>query len=180
MIARGMTNKEIAHELGSSERAVIAQVTRLLRRHGASNRASLVARVVAEQIPRGPTVPRVDFVASLLAALDVYTPMPFVVMATMGPTHTIVYLNAYVRRLAAPGRVADALGRPWHADHESLAALIRIADEVYRTGQAQTVIDHTVHWPRGDGAWAQATVQCAAQPILESAEVRGVLWICTI
>jgi DNA-binding CsgD family transcriptional regulator len=45
-ICRGMSNKSIANELGVSEQAVKAHITRLFLKHGVENRAGLVAAVV--------------------------------------------------------------------------------------------------------------------------------------
>jgi DNA-binding CsgD family transcriptional regulator len=45
-ICRGMSNKSIASELGVSEQAVKAHITRLFLKHGVENRAGLVAAVV--------------------------------------------------------------------------------------------------------------------------------------
>ena len=45
-ICQGMSNKSIANELGVSEQAVKAHITRLFLKYGVENRAGLVAAVV--------------------------------------------------------------------------------------------------------------------------------------
>ena len=42
-VARGLTNKEIAHQLGTAENTIELHITRILRKAGASSRAQLLA-----------------------------------------------------------------------------------------------------------------------------------------
>lgn len=50
LLADGMTDREIAEEVGSQQRYVAADVDRLMRRLGAVNRAHLVRRAVAQKV----------------------------------------------------------------------------------------------------------------------------------
>jgi DNA-binding NarL/FixJ family response regulator len=55
-IVQGMTNEQIAHELGITEAGVKAHVTRLLRKFSVANRAGLAAVAVAEGLAQPPRV----------------------------------------------------------------------------------------------------------------------------
>jgi DNA-binding NarL/FixJ family response regulator len=51
LLARGLSNKEIARELGCALRTAELHVSELLRRAGAESRASLIARLLAPYAP---------------------------------------------------------------------------------------------------------------------------------
>jgi DNA-binding CsgD family transcriptional regulator len=44
-VAKGLTNKEIAHQLGTAENTIELHITRILRKAGASSRAQLLAKL---------------------------------------------------------------------------------------------------------------------------------------
>jgi DNA-binding CsgD family transcriptional regulator len=44
-VAQGLTNKEIAHQLGTAENTIELHITRILRKAGASSRAQLLAKL---------------------------------------------------------------------------------------------------------------------------------------
>lgn len=58
LVATGASNKDIARRLGITEQGVKAHVSRLLERHGATNRVELVHLTRAWQDTEGDTVPR--------------------------------------------------------------------------------------------------------------------------
>src|SRR5207253_1871376 len=78
LVARGRRTREIAKALGISERAVSAHITRLFSRYRVSNRAGLIAAVMAERSVDGGEDPD---------ALRHYANAPFLVAMTRGREH---------------------------------------------------------------------------------------------
>lgn len=133
LIARGHTNKEIASQLGVSERAVKARASRLYRNFAVPNRAGLIARVMSTPLAglagaAQPLPPELAYAA--------YRRVPFVVAVTKGSAHVFAFVNEPFERVT--GRHASTLvGRPLRevlpdASEGWLAA----ADEALRSGVA--------------------------------------------
>lgn len=184
LVALGLTNKQIAHEMAISERAVTAQVTRLLAYYEVPNRTSLIARVISDASAKSRAASgsaSVDFAAFVLRDLDAYTAMPFFVTATLGREQVLVYANNFAKSLMAPGALDDLIGTRWYTrlTHPSMAAARAVGDEAFRRGVAQSW-SSAPRWPRGDGSWHEGTSHCVIQPLREDHVVRGVMWICAV
>src|SRR6185503_18388102 len=114
LVARGQTNKEIAARLRVTERAVTAQLSRLMRKFDVPNRAGLIAAVMSAAgmgLPAGAAAPaggiggQLRIVPSDLAA--VYENAPFMVAVTLGPRHVYSFVNRLAAQVA--GRPAESL-----------------------------------------------------------------------
>jgi DNA-binding CsgD family transcriptional regulator len=136
LIARGHTNKEIASQLGVSERAVKARASRLYRNFGVPNRAGLIARVMSTSASgrldgNGHAVPaELKFAAYRLS--------PFVTVVTRGPAHVFAFVNERFERVTGQ-QSGNLVGRPMR---EALPGAsdgwIERADEALRSGIAVT------------------------------------------
>jgi hypothetical protein len=184
LVARGLTTKEMAHELGITERGVAAHISRMLAKSGAHNRAGLIAHalsadlggVVSFDSPFGLVrdSPSLDVQQELIA----YEDAPFIVGVTMGRDQVLVYQNRMGRDLTG----APALGRP-HRDvfqgDASQGWWREKGDEAFSTGRPVVISAAPSKWRRGDGTWVDDIFSCVAQPLRNGlGEVQGVLWIC--
>jgi hypothetical protein len=186
LVARGLTTKEMAHELGITERGVSAHISRMLARSGAHNRAGLIAHALSADLgtavsldsPAG-TVRDSQSLRDLQLELIAYEDAPFFVGVTMGRDQILVYQNRMSRDLTA----APQLGKP-HREvfqgDESQNWWREKGDEAFSTGRPVAISGAPSRWQRGDGTWVDEVFGCVAQPLRDGlGEVRGVLWICT-
>src|SRR5512143_1037335 len=105
-VARGLANKQIAAEMGISERAVKGHVSDLLHKFGVPNRAGLIAHIVGAETRR----PLLQMDAG---DFERYANVPFMLAVTIGPEHRFVFVNAVSATVA--GRTPDDLvGRTMH------------------------------------------------------------------
>lgn len=102
-VAQGKPNKQIAEELGISERAVKGLVTRLFGKLGVKNRAALIATVLREGADGGLTV-------DPTRAFAQYQDAPFMITVLRGPRHEFAFVNRMFVQIAGVD-AADLLGR---------------------------------------------------------------------
>jgi DNA-binding CsgD family transcriptional regulator len=185
LIASGLTNKEIAHQLSITERGVAALVSRLLMRFEVSNRAGLVARVMAERLAEQikseapkPSDAWTSFMPTLERDLEAYRRSPFFVMVTLGREQRMVFLSDVSRNLTAGAPYLAPVRDP---DEDATAAWWRQrSDETFTSGVAAAFESMPLRWLRADGTWRSSSFSCLAQPLRDSDNrVQGILWICT-
>jgi len=165
LIARGHTNKEIASQLGVSERAVKARASRLYRNFGVPNRAGLIARVMSSSAGRldgnGHPAPELAFAA--------YHQAPFVAVVTRGSAHVFAFVNERFEKVTGL-RSGSLIGRPMR---EALPGAsdgwIERADAALRTGIA--VADTGVPPWHADGI----TYRYVVQPLVDGQVGQGML-----
>jgi DNA-binding CsgD family transcriptional regulator len=156
-IARGLANKQIASELGISERAVKGHVSDLLGKFGVANRAGLIAALMAARglgLPRDVTAPAVD--PALEGALGpgdlaAYRDAPIMVAVTLGPKHRYAFMNAMAARVAGR-RSESVVGRTLREAYPEIDAGYEAAlDQVYATGAPWAISHAPTRFPHEDG-----------------------------
>jgi hypothetical protein len=186
LIARGLTNKEIAHELRITERGVAAHVSRLLLRFAVPNRAGLVAATFAESSLTDammttersrPPRPRVEGMD-----LGAFDDSKFLVTITVGTNQVIAYQNKATLRLIsgiAPEAMMFQAGRDRFPD--VTAARVRdLADAAFIRGATLVAEGVPVRWQNDDGSWDGRVFDWVLQPLLgDHGTVEGILWIGT-
>lgn len=170
-VARGLANKQIAAELGISERAVKGHVSDLLRKFGVPNRAGLIAHIVGIE-PRPPVLQ--------MAADDFerYANAPFMLAVTIGPEHRFVFVNDVSAAVA--GRTpAELVGRTMHEAYPDLDPRYAAAlDEVYRTGVPWSAPRSPARFPRSDGSAYDTLLNLMFAPMRDaSGAVVGLLHV---
>lgn len=159
-LIRGLTNKEIAGELGIGPDAVKRVISRLLLKLDVPSRTALVqyalqtsaARVRRE---RGPNA---------LSLLDA-APVPAVV--TRGRSHLVEYANVTARRILGDAAAGHRLTEVLPA--VSRQTIGRVADESFAAGIPRAVSAVPMHEsPKPGAAWRRADVH--ATPIYDGAE----------
>jgi Bacterial regulatory proteins, luxR family len=185
LVARGLTTKEMAHELGITERGVSAHISRMLARSGAHTRAGLIAHALSEDLGRTisfdsptDTVRDSRSLPDIQQELIAYEDAPFFVGVTMGPDQILVYQNRMSRDLTA----RPQLGKPHRDVFQGDASQDwwrEKGDEAFSTGRPVGISGAPSRWQRGDGTWVDEVFNCVAQPLRDALGViRGVLWIC--
>lgn len=185
LVARGQTNKEIAARLRVSQRAVSAQLSRLMRKFDVPNRAGLIAAVMSAAgvgLPAGTAVPARTIGAQLqLVPADlgaVYENAPFMVAVSLGPNHVYSFVNRLAAQVA--GRPADSLvGRSVRESYPDLDPRFASAlDRVYATGIPWAAGDAVVEWIHLDGTSRKAKANLMFQPLRDAeGRVVGLLHI---
>jgi DNA-binding CsgD family transcriptional regulator len=185
MVARGFTNKEIAARQRVTQRAITAQLSRLMRKFDVPNRAGLIAAVMSAAgvgLPAGSLRPTGGLAAQLhlgtgdLAA--VYANAPFMVGVTMGPEHRYSFVNRLAAQVA--GRPADSLvGRSvLEAYPEMDPRFTSALDQVYASGSPWAAGDVVVKWTHLDGSSRDGKVNLMFQPLRDAeGRVVGLLHI---
>src|SRR2546423_7152198 len=113
LIAIGLTNKEMAHSLGISERGAAAHVSRLLARYRVPNRAGLIARTLSDAIPvnsgdGGPVGnTSINLPVAMQREFDAYRSSPFMIGLTVGPENVLAYVNEAGRSFVRIGPQAS-------------------------------------------------------------------------
>jgi hypothetical protein len=184
LVARGLTTKEMAHELGITERGVAAHISRMLAKSGAHNRAGLIAHALSADLGGAvsfdsPTeLVRDSRSPDVQEELIAYEDAPFIVGVTMGRDQLLVYQNRMGRDLTG----APELGRPHREVFKGDPGQDwwrKKGDEAFSTGRPVVISAAPSRWQRGDGTWVDDIFSCVAQPLRDGlGEVRGVLWIC--
>ncbi|HUQ16270.1 MAG TPA: helix-turn-helix transcriptional regulator [Candidatus Saccharimonadales bacterium] len=102
-VALGKPNRQIADELGISERAVKALVTRLFGKLGVQNRAALIATVLRAGAGGGLT-------ADSTGDFGQYLDAPFMITVLRGARHEFAFVNRMFVQVSGVA-AADLLGR---------------------------------------------------------------------
>lgn len=183
LVARGLATKQIAAELGVSERAITARLSRLFRAYRTSNRAGLIAAVLSEVGVGLDAIERPDWPGSgtrpeVAGGIDAYANAPFMVSVTRGPTHVYSFVNTVSARVA--GR-DDLVGKSVADAYPELDATFREAlDRVYRTGEPWSVAAAPARFTHPDGTHRDTTLNLMFQPIRgRTGAVEGILHIGT-
>jgi DNA-binding CsgD family transcriptional regulator len=171
LIALGLTNKEMAHSLGITERGAAAHVSRLLARFSVPNRAGLISRTLSEALSLPVLLER---------ELEAYSSSTFMIGLTIGPDNVLVYANAAGEKMYGIGRESGTGSRfTTRRESPGTNAFREGARRAYRTGRATTVEQQQARWLRDDGTWSTGHFSCVLQPVREAiGSVFGVLWIC--
>ncbi|MDQ2914379.1 MAG: PAS domain-containing protein [Chloroflexota bacterium] len=183
LVARGLATKQIAAELGVTDRAITARLSRLFRAYQTSNRAGLIAAVLSEagvglddiERPERRAAGARPEVAETIAA---YANAPFMVSVTRGPDHVYSFVNAVSARVA--GR-DDLVGKAVSEAYPELDATFREAlDRVYRTGEPWSVGGAPARFTHPDGTHRDTRLNLMFQPVRGRAgSVEGILHIGT-
>jgi PAS domain S-box-containing protein len=139
LVANGLGNKEIAHELGISEQAVKEHVSALLRRLEANNRAAL-AEVAARLRLVGA-----DVSAEWMDLL--FLRAPLLIALLEGEQHTFVAVNEAYRDAAGPRQLIGHTFREAYPDLDE-AGIVTLLADAYATGEAQSATDMPALWYR--------------------------------
>jgi DNA-binding CsgD family transcriptional regulator len=108
LVARGQTNKAIAAELGVTERAIEAALSRIYEALDVPNRAALIARAMSEagfglpmasRLSPPSRVGAVGTPASLEDEARAYELAPFVIAVTKGTDHRYSFINRLAREV---------------------------------------------------------------------------------
>jgi DNA-binding CsgD family transcriptional regulator len=171
LIALGLTNKEMAHSLGITERGAAAHVSRLLARFSVPNRAGLISRTLSKAISLPVLLER---------ELEAYSSSTFMIGLTIGPDNVLVYANKAGQRMYGIGPESET-SAPFTTRRASAGTnpFRDGARRAFRTGRATTVEQQLARWLRDDGTWSSGRFSCVLQPVREAiGGVFGVLWIC--
>ena len=125
LVASGLENKEIAHELGISEQAVKEQVSTLLRVLAAPNRAALGDAAATRRFLGGATIDP-EWLRYL------FQDAPMHVAIVEGPEHRFVAINDALRFTTGG---ADVIGKPYREAFAGRAESLAFLDRAYRTGE---------------------------------------------
>lgn len=171
-LARGLANKQIAAELGISERAVKGHVSDLLRKYGVPSRAGVIAHVLASRRPSSLVLDPIEFAR--------YEAVPFMVAVTLGDQHRFVFVN--VTAAAVAGQPAAWLvGKTMREAYPELDDRFAAAlDSVYRTGEPWAAPAAPARFPRADGTVVATYLNVMFAPLRDaSGAVVGLLHIGT-
>lgn len=125
LVASGLENKEIAHQLGISEQAVKEQVSTLLRLLSAPNRAALGDAAATRRFLGSATIDP-EWLRYL------FQDAPMHVAIVEGPEHRFVAVNdAY--RLTTGG--TEVIGLPYREAFPTRAESLAYLDQAFRTGE---------------------------------------------
>ena len=183
LVARGLPTKQIAAELGVSDRAITARLSRLFRAYQTSNRAGLIAAVLSQAGVGLDAIERIDWRGGgarpeVAEMVDAYANAPFMVSVTRGPDHVYTFVNAVSARVA--GR-DDLVGKAVVDAYPELDATFREAlDRVYRTGEPWSVAGAPARFTQPDGTHRDTRLNLMFQPIRgRDGAVEGILHIGT-
>jgi hypothetical protein len=183
LVARGLTNKEIAGSLGITERGVAAQVSRLLAKFTVPNRAGLIAKVMSGALGARSVSGDVDplvLTSAMQRECEAYDRSTFMVALTLGSDSLIVYVNDACRQLMgvdveSPG---SATFRARRSENRA-AAFVDGARAAFASGLPVSIESQPARWRRDNGTQGTGTLSCVVQPVHRAAAVIGVLWICS-
>jgi len=183
LVARGLATKQIAAELGVSDRAITARLSRLFHAYQTTNRAGLIAAVLSEagvglESLERPGWPGGGARPEVAETTDAYANAPFMVSVTRGPDHVYSFVNAVSARVAARD---DLVGKRVVDAYPELDATFREAlDRVYRTGEPWSVAGAPARFTQLDGTYRDTHLNLMFQPIRgRNGSVEGILHIGT-
>jgi DNA-binding CsgD family transcriptional regulator len=184
LVARGLANKQIAAELGISERVVKGHVSDLLRKFDAPNRAGLIAVVMASRglgLPIDISRPVLDpGLASVMSPTDLagYREAPIMVSVTLGPKHRYVFVNAMSAMVA--GRPPESLeGKTLREAYPDIDPTYEAAlDQVYSTGEPWAMSRAPAKFPQANGTSRDTLLHLMFAPLRDRRRtVVGILHI---
>jgi len=183
LLLRGLSNREIATQLGISERAVKVHVSSLLQKFSVTSRSALIAKVLTalhsgERLRR--TMSLRTKARSLSARFKPYEQSPFMVAVTLGPEHRFVFCNEVAARVAR--RTRDRIiGRTVkEIDPDFEARFGKALDKVYKTGIPVTVGGAATGYVSGDGTAPNLVLDLIFQPLrCTDGLIEGILHIGT-
>jgi hypothetical protein len=185
LIALGLTNKEMAHSLGITERGAAAHVSRLLARFRVPNRAGLIARTFSDALagasdPTGEKTTTVPLPLAVELELDAYQWSAFQIGLTIGPDNVLVYVNEAGRKLfGVDPEATDSARFATRRASPGTKAFREGSARAFKTGSPTTIEQQQARWLRDDGTWSSGRFSCVLQPLREAAgRIFGVLWIC--
>ena len=183
LVARGLATKQIAAELGVSDRAITARLSRLFRAYQTSNRAGLIAAVLSHAGVGLDDIERPDWRSGgawpeVAETTEAYASAPFMVSVTRGPDHVYSFVNAVSARVA--GR-DDLVGKAVVEAYPELDATFREAlDRVYRTSEPWAVAGAPARFTHPDGTHRDTRLNLMFQPVRgRDGAVEGILHIGT-
>jgi DNA-binding CsgD family transcriptional regulator len=189
LIARGLTTKEIAHELHITDRGVSAHISRLLAKFNVSNRAGLVAQILSEVVggtvtltSRANSADRRILPAEVASELRGFQASKFLVTMTLGRDPVFAFMNdAAARFMGVESRSIVGVRVRDRFNHPSIEWWLEKSDETFRTAAPVSIDNVRSRWLRDDGTWMSAEFDCVLQPVREvSGNVNGMLWICAV
>jgi DNA-binding CsgD family transcriptional regulator len=175
LVARGYTNKEIAARRHVTQRAITAQLSRLMRKFEVPNRAGLIAAVMSAAgvgLPVGTAAPAAGLGAQLHIApgdpAAAYENAPFMVAVTLGPLHVYSFVNRIAAQVA--GRPAESLvGRSVREAYPEIdERFITALDQVYASGTPWATGDAVVRWTHLDGTSREGKANLMFQPLRDA------------
>jgi DNA-binding CsgD family transcriptional regulator len=186
LIALGLTNKEIAHSLGISERGAAAHVSRLLARYRVPNRAGLVARTLSDAVEgnTGDAIAGENTSIGLPAAiereLEAFRGSAFMIGFTLGADNVLVYVNEAGKSVyGISPEAATSVRFATRRASPGTKAFREESARAFKTGRATTIEQQGARWLRDDGTWSTGRFSCVLQPVREvTGPVFGILWIC--
>ena len=183
LVARGLPTKQIAAQLGVSDRAITARLSRLFRAYQTGNRAGLIAAVLSQAGVGLDAIEQIDWRGGgarpeVAETVDAYANAPFMVSVTRGPDHVYTFVNAVSARVA--GR-EDLVGKAVADAYPALDATFREAlDRVFRTGDPWSVAGAPARFTQPDGTHRDTRLNLMFQPIRgRDGSVEGILHIGT-
>src|SRR6266702_317838 len=130
LVASGLGNKEIAHELGISEQAVKEHVSNLLRLLAAPNRAALGDAAATLRV-----VGTTEVAPEWLGLLFLHAALHVALLE--GDAHRFIAVNDAYRRAAGPRELIGRTFREVFPDLDE-AGVVRLIEDAYRTGEPQS------------------------------------------
>ncbi len=146
LVATGLENKEIAHQLGISEQAVKEHVSNLLRLLSAPNRAALADAAATRRF-----VGTSDLDPGWLSVL--FLDAPALIALLEGPEHRFVAANETYRRAAGPRELDGRTFREVFPDLDE-TGLVRYLTDAFTTGEPQRAAEVPARWYRAQDAAA--------------------------
>jgi DNA-binding CsgD family transcriptional regulator len=180
LVARGQTNKEIAHELAITERGVAAHISRLLRTYDAPNRAGLVATALSVSYTRESLNRQISRPNVQALDLPAFDDSHFLVTVTFGRDQVIAYQNNATRNLLPSVSSASMVNRPGRErfPRDTGQSMRHYADEAF-TRKTTVVVDNaSLRWQNDDGTWRGGVFDWVLQPLFGLGDkIEGILWI---
>jgi DNA-binding CsgD family transcriptional regulator len=138
LVATGLENKEIAHQLGISEQAVKEHVSNLLRLLSAPNRAALGDAAATRRF-----VGTADLDPEWLHVL--FLDAPVFVALLEGREHRFIAVNEAYRKAAGPRALVGRTFREAFPDLDE-NGIVRLLDQAFATGEPRRSIHQPARW----------------------------------